>query len=285
MPSGKHRYRPRWSDNDKYFGPFTYSRDGKHYRPFEIMLTSGKEEHPDSTIRFRALGHTIIVALPGIIKSYREWIDTSHYEWSKSPNGGYWEEHRNQYGFSVVECALHLHYGAQTHSSDTTKSKVWFLPWKSWRHVRHSVFDLAGDHFATIPERGRKARIGEGAWRNHWTVQQILRDACPTTSFEFRDYDGELITATTRIEERHWKRGEGKFKWLSLFWPDKIKRSLDLHFSSEVGRRKGSWKGGTIGHSIDMNPGELHEAAFRRYCEQNQLDFVGAPSALTANDA
>ena len=27
-------------------------------------------------------------------------------------------------------------------------------------------------------------------------------------------------------------------------------------------------KGGTVGHSIDMLPGELHEAAFRRYCEK-----------------
>lgn len=50
--------------------------------------------------------------------------------------------------------------------------------------------------------------------------------------------------------------------------------TLDLEFSSEVGRRKGSWKGGTLGHGIEMLPGELHEAAFRRYCAQNDLTFV-----------
>jgi hypothetical protein len=54
-----------------------------------------------------------------------------------------------------------------------------------------------------------------------------------------------------------------------------VRRSLDLQFSAEVGKRKGSWKGGTIGHSIDMMPGELHEAAFRRYCAQQGLTFVG----------
>ncbi|PNU05838.1 hypothetical protein [Novosphingobium guangzhouense] len=280
MAFGKRRYRARWSDNDRYFGPFTYSRDDRHYRPFGIMLVSGKEEHLECSLRLRGFGHTLIVALPAIIKPYRQWVDTSHYEWSKSPAGGYWDEYRKEYGLSAVDGALHTHYGAQTHSSESTKSKVWFFPWKAWRHVRHSLYDLNGDHFATIPERGRRTKIGDGAWRNHWDAERALQDACPTSSFQFKDFDGELITATTRIEERQWKRGEGKFKWLSLLWPDKISRSLDLRFSSEVGRRKGSWKGGTVGHSIEMLPGELHEAAFKRYCDKQGLSFIRAVPKL-----
>jgi hypothetical protein len=51
---------------------------------------------------------------------------------------------------------------------------------------------------------------------------------------------------------------------------------LDIRFSEETGRRKGSWKGGTLGHGIDMLPGELHEAAFRRYCATHEMEFVGA---------
>ncbi|MGE3247484.1 MAG: hypothetical protein AB7F96_22255 [Beijerinckiaceae bacterium] len=31
---------------------------------------------------------------------------------------------------------------------------------------------------------------------------------------------------------------------------------------------------GTVGHSIEMEPGEIHEAAFRRYCAKNNLTFV-----------
>ena len=48
----------------------------------------------------------------------------------------------------------------------------------------------------------------------------------------------------------------------------KIRRSLDLEFSGETGPEKGSWKGGTVGTGIEMLPGELHEAAFRRYCQK-----------------
>ncbi len=93
-------------------------------------------------------------------------------------------------------------------------------------------------------------------------------------SFGFSDYDGEALTAVTRIEEREWQRGVRWCRFLSLFWPAKIRRSLDIQFSGETGKRKGSWKGGTIGHSIDMLPGELHEAAFGRYCAAHGMTFV-----------
>lgn len=39
------------------------------------------------------------------------------------------------------------------------------------------------------------------------------------------------------------------------------------------------WKGGTTGHAINMLSGELHEAAFRRYCAENNMTFVSV--ALT----
>ena len=76
-------------------------------------------------------------------------------------------------------------------------------------------------------------------------------------------------------EEREWHFGTGWFKWLSWFRPRKIRRSLDLRFSGETGDRKGSWKGGTLGHSINMLAGEMHELAFRRYCLEHKMTFIG----------
>lgn len=57
------------------------------------------------------------------------------------------------------------------------------------------------------------------------------------------------------------------------------------------GPEKGSWKGGTIGHSIEMLPDELHEAAFRRYCDQDhrakgrsyRIRFIG-PTPITETE-
>lgn len=273
----------RWAgEGDRYFGPFTYSRDRRGYRPFGIMLGSDDgDDYPGCRIRFSAFGHTFIAALPPIIKPWKRWIEikseptrSQMIEQGRKP--GYWDCHEREYGFSAVEGALHLHYGPQTHDSETSKVKVWFYPWCEHRCVRHSIYDLAGDLFATLPEWGLQNKNG-------WEAKNALENACPVARFEFADYDGERITATCRIEEREWKRGKGLFR-LFYLGRNTIRRSLDLRFSSEVGRRKGSWKGGTIGHSIDMLPGELHQSAFERYCQQKGLTFIGEGAAKASHN-
>lgn len=117
-------------------------------------------------------------------------------------------------------------------------------------------------------------------FNDQWKAQERV----PKAHFGFEDYDGEMIIASTYIEEMEWKFGTGWFKWLRFFRKSKVRRSLDLHFSAEVGPEKGSWKGGTTGHGIEMLDGELHEQAFRRYCatehdarhgKKYRLRFIG----------
>lgn len=263
--------RIRWSDKDRYFGPFTYAHEPK-YRKFAIMLGSGREEYAGCRIRFGIGAHTLILALPPIIKPLRTKVYYSSPDLrAKIEADGrdpfYFDEHEREYGFTFFEGDLHVHHGAQTHSSDTTKSWIWFYPWREHGQVRHSLYDLKGEHFADLPQ-GRYSN-------NQWTAEQALKSACPVAKFTFQDFDGEQIVATTYIEEREWKRGKGIFCLLYI-GRNTIHRYLELRFSAEVGRRKGSWKGGTVGHSIRMLPGELHSAAFRRYCMENKLTFVGA---------
>lgn len=254
----------RWSDNDRYFGPFTYAHEPR-YRKISVMLGSGDGgDYPRCRLRLSFGAHTLIVALPQIIRPWRRWVDTSRYEWSKG--GGFWEQGEREYGFSTFEGSLHVHYGNQTHEWPGTKSKMFFYPWREHRCIRHSVYDTDGEHFADLPQGPYS--------KNRWAAESALKDACPVSRFEFADFDGERIVATCRIEEREWRRGKGIFSLL-LLGQNKIDRSLDLRFSSEVGKRKGSWKGGTIGHSCHIAPDETPEAAFRRYCEREGLTFVG----------
>lgn len=265
--------RRRWSDNDHYFGPFTYARDSRGYRPFAIVLASGEEEYPGASLRFSGFGHTLILALPGwVLHPYRQKVEAKTWDDATVERLGrnwYWHIDRREYGFSLSGGFLDVSFGRQTDDSSTEQRWGYFLPWKEWRHVRHSFYDLKGEHIATLPNTGEAYLGNPGRWER----EREIADATPTLSFEFNDFDGEHITASTKIEEREWHRGTGWFKWLSWFCPAKISRSLDLRFSAEVGRRKGTWKGGTVGHSIDMLPGELHEAAFKRYCDQNDLAF------------
>lgn len=267
--------RRRWGDINRRFGPFTYSPDGT-YRPFAVVLSSGggDEDEGGCNLRLSAFGRTLIIELPAIVKPHRRKVQARFWKPEDIERMGrdwYWEIDAREFGFSCSDGFLQVFRGRRTMASETDRTKGYFLPWKSWRHVRHSFYGLNGEHVATIPDTG-KSYLGDPG---RFERERAISDATPTILFEFNDFDGERITVTTKIEEREWKRGEGRFKWLSWFTAPKIIRSLDLRFSSEVGRRKGSWKGGTVGHSIEMLPGELHEAAFIRYCDRNNMTFVG----------
>lgn len=265
----------RWSDHDRYFGPFTYAHEPK-YRKFAVMLGSGDgDDYPGCRLRLALGSHTVIVALPAVIQPWRQWkeIKTEPSRSQMIAQGrkpGYWDTHDREFGFSMSEGAVHLHFGEQTHEWPGSKSKVIFYPWREHRQVRHSLYDLDHRHFADLPDIGLKNP-------NRWTVSKLLEDACPAALFEFADFDGEKIVATCRIEEREWRRGSGLFRLLFI-GRNSQDRSMSLSFSAEVGKRKGSWKGGTVGHSCEIAAGESPEVAFRRYCEKQGLTFVGSPA-------
>jgi len=260
-------------DKDRYFGPFTLT-PSERYNTWAIMLGSGDgDDYPGCRLRVSCYWFTIHVALPPMIKPWRQWkeIQTEPTRSKMIADGkvpGYWDQHEREYGFSVFDGYIHLHYGPQTHDSETTKSKCWDFPWRDTKLVRHSLYDPQGHFFADLPSFNL---LGE---HNSWKERRAIEDSCPTTKFEFLDYDGEQIAATCKIEELEYQRGRGLFRLLYLGRNDKH-RIIDIKFSSEVGRRKGSWKGGTIGHSADILKGETPETAFRRYCEREGLTFVG----------
>lgn len=260
-------YATRWSDNERRFGPFLVSKAGG-FKHTAIVINSGDDDE-DRGCHFRISlrGHTLIISLPQVIKPCKVWVDLSKYEWASGP--GYWDCHPREYGFTYSDNHLSVSLGRQTHDSLTEQRWSCFLPWGEWRFVRHSLYDLAGAHVWT--EDGPKSATLGGI-----TDYFKAKEACPSATFAFKDFDGEDIEATTVIEEREWKAGEGWFKWLSLFRKRKISRTLNIEFSKETGERKGSWKGGTLGHGINMLPGELHQAAFRRYCAEHNMTFIGS---------
>ena len=230
----------RLSDNDKQIGPLTI---GSWHRSFAIYFDSGDhDEDHHNRIMLTGFGRAFRLRLPDIVRPF-----------------GKYREHSRRFGVSLSDMGngydfVQVFFGPQTMDSSTTKDWCCHLPWKEWRHVRHSLYRPDGSHFYTDPPKGD--------FRDFMTA----RDQCPKTRFEFEDFDGERIVATCHIEEREWRFGTGWFKWLSRFRAPKIRRYLDLAFSSEVGPGKGSWKGGTVGHSCDMHPGDTPESAFRRYC-------------------
>jgi hypothetical protein len=277
----------RLTEGEKHFGPITYGRT-HGWRPIRLVWSSeGNDdgcyaEHEPNSLTGYAFGWVAKINLPKIIRPFlikhvpKSWDAATI---ARLGRNYYYEAFPREYGFCLSEGHFTLFLGAQTHDSTTTQSWSCFLPWTQWRFARFSLFGLDGSEFWTQLERKRIPGLGR-----NWDEQYKMQELCPTASFLFKDYDGKEITVKTRIQEREWHFGEGWFKWLSWFRKPMVKRSLDLQFSEEVGPEKGSWKGGTMGHSIDMLPGELHEAAFRRYCAQEHrskhqafgITFIGA---------
>ena len=251
----------RLTDHDQNYGPITI---GPWKGTFSIdWETSDGEDLGQieyNTLRIVGFGWAMRLTLPYIIPSHKVKIQAN---WDEETNkrlgrNWYYDITPRRYGISLSNMGngydfFQIHYGNQTHSSNTDQTWSKHLPWKMWRCVRSSIYNPDGSHFAT-EEKGKFFDFLR------------IKEKCPTTKYLFEDYDGSQITATCIIEEREWHRGEGWFKWLKYFYPKKIRRSLDIAFSAEVGPEKGSWKGGTTGHGIDMLSNETPTEAFQRYC-------------------
>lgn len=277
----------RWGDHDRYFGPFTWSYSSA-YPHWAVVLRSRGDDDVESgicSLRISLRKATLIIALPGIVRPWREKVYPKSWDAATIERLGrnwYWNVNPRQYGFSLSDGHLSVYYGRVSMDSSTEQQWGCFLPWTQWRHVRHSFYGLAGEHFTDAPE---SRRLGDS-----WKAYQAAKDACPKVHFDFEDHDGQQLVATTMIEEREWLFGTGWFKWLSWFRHAKIRRSLDISFSGETGPEKGSWKGGTTGTGITMLPGELHESAFRRYCDEDHrskyrkycVKFLGRTQPLTS---
>lgn len=255
----------RLTDNDHRFWRITWGKTHT-YRPWRITFSTGDDEKKGNFLTLWAFGFVAELLLPTIMQPYR--IKHLAQSWdpatvARMGRNWYYETFRREYGFSLSDGFLQLFLGRQTWSSDSTQMWCCHLPWTQWRFHRFSLYDLDGALFWEQFEGDRKKGM------EHFTIQREAEEKCPSVCFEFDDYDGKRIQAKTHIEQREWKFGEKWFKWLSLFKPNKVIRSLDINFSEEVGPEKGSWKGGTTGHGIDMLPGELHEQAFLRYCAES----------------
>lgn len=274
----------RWGDNDRYLGPFTW-HPGDYIR-YGIILQSQGEESP-SYLRLHFWRWTLCIATPNWLcrphkeKRYPNWDEETVKRLGRS---WYWDIDQRAYGFQLSKSGdvgnsdfLQVYYGRAGGSMmDSSVEQRWscFLPWTQWRHVRRSFYGLNGEHiWSDLESESRLFRAigkdgGVDAWRERWEIVRQWEEKCPKATFRIQDFDEQELEATTHIEEREWRAGTGWFKCLALFRRPKISRSLSISFSGETGPEKGSWKGGTIGTSIEMLPGEDHEAAFRRYCDE-----------------
>src|SRR5690606_9878045 len=171
-----------WSDNDRYFGPFTWSYS-KSYPHWAVVLKSRGDDDDVCTMRFSLWRATLIVALPPIVRPWREKVYPG---WDAATvarlgRDWYWSIDPRKYGFRLSDGHLSIYYGRTGGPSmDSSIQQRWgcFLPWTQWRHVRHSLHGLHGEHFWTEPAGGK------------WAAYRAAKDACPAVCFALPDSGG-----------------------------------------------------------------------------------------------
>ncbi len=149
-----------------------------------------------------------------------------------------------------------------------TVSKMWAIPWKQSKFAKHILLNIDGSVYV---ELDKSASTLDGAWFNNpWDYPGHER-----IRFTFRDgHDNELITAIVYREKRVWTKGVSWMSWLKYVTKPIVHDSIDLNFDKEVGSRKGSWKGGTMGHGAEVRGNEGTLGSCIRYCEEHGHHFI-----------
>lgn len=147
------------------------------------------------------------------------------------------------YGVYYFENAFWFNLGRKVKSFD--------MPW-AYEWVRTSV--LLRNQTMEHETRGNRKDFYKEEWKKliwygNYTYNYTLKNGTVQERF-----------AKVSVEEREWR--QHWLHWTNKF--AKIRKTINVEFSDEVGERTGSWKGGTVGCGYEMLPKESPLACLRR---------------------
>ena len=178
-----------------------------------------------------------------LIISLFGWLSRFYFPWKSKrfPNG---DCDAPQWGIAVHGRTLWIYKGGNGNLGGGSKWWTWELPFVNYgTSIRWDVY--VGD----------KDKPQSKWTKDDWKAYP--RDYTEKLGTEWRykiidPYDGEIIPCSVIVKEMEWR--PKWLKWTSLF--AKVKRTIEVEFAREVGRRKGSWKGGVLGCSYIIKPNE-----------------------------
>lgn len=264
---------------------FNFSRFNKEDDHGIWRLTYGVgtyyQEGPavNNLIKIHIAGKWIFeITLPPFIKCAEKKVYPT--SWSKEDierigRDHYTEYFHKLYGIIFNEDYMMVHYGIDdiTYYGCGKYSTYKDYPWKATRYIKTEYLDTEGKVFWTEMD---------GPWSEEASkLKEEKLELLQKKYFVIEDYDRERILATTYLVRRTWKHGKGSFKWLQWVKKDLVITSLEINYSKEVGKQKGSWKGGVIGCSCNLIPEEesltehIHDVVFARHCEKTHRSKDG----------
>lgn len=133
----------------------------------------------------------------------------------------------------------------------------WGLRRKSWKWPFHTII-LSWDYEST--DGWKDVRSTYEDENGEWVRR--LNPVSETHPFTYVLRSGKVQKVNATITRERWIKGRHILSRLG--WPSRTRYDIDIDFDGEVGERAGSWKGGTVGCSHEMLPGETPLETLRR---------------------
>lgn len=164
-----------------------------------------------------------------------------------------------EWGLNYHDNRIWIGIGGGGNYEGGAKFKTITMPWDlTW--VRTSTLLQGGKDWFNETKDNRKSwkedingeTVGSYEWlkKNKWQETHEYLDK----------FDNSKVNATISVVEREWR--PLWFQWTNLL--AKKRRSLSIDFDKEVGKQKGSWKGGCVGCSYDLREDETPLECLRR---------------------
>lgn len=198
-------------------------------------------------------------AVPGLQVFFR----LPHWRWLHHITRGPNDMERRSYGFSWRWGAdwggdIHLHWGDHT--------KIVSMPWgwnKRRSDYRVEYLGVDGQWYDRRRRPGEWQRPGElvAVGPEQWSEDYVFHYMCQPS--------GEAQHVNTTLNR---ERTFMRYRVFGMVVRHQVRDTIDIHFHEEVGNQRGSWKGGTVGCSADMKPGETPGNALRRMQRERSFD-------------
>lgn len=157
-----------------------------------------------------------------------------------------------RYGFAVHNDTFWIYKGGDYEDGQCQNQWIsWYLPFFSYEFDGHWIYNKKAE-WVQMRFKHKDGRPDSYEFRKTDALNYVY----PYT-YKLKNGTVQERLATCTIERRKWHR-----KWFPFL--TKESTVIDIEFNDEVGERSGTWKGGTIGCSYELNPDETVYECLKR---------------------
>jgi hypothetical protein len=222
---------------------------------FGLWISTGSEEDNYNVLYVHLLYPGFYFHIPKILK-----MKMYCYDYARLVS--------RRYGFNFCEEYLFVYYGINpgiwinNDPEHSDRVKLIGYPWNYGIAIRHSFFDIKGNYIYDWKKLSTGYyKVRQEVYNKLFVMEKMVN---------FTDFDGEENAVTISIEEMEWRRGTTPLlkKLFRPFCKPLINRYIKIEFNKEVGKGKGSWKGGVMGMTFAMRKNETIDECWERFLKQ-----------------